>query len=75
MMYTVVYDTVYDRWRPDTEIVTVDLGFLYKTFHLLKLKYFKIQYKIKILQTPIYYDLDKNLFIVQLNTQVKQARS
>ena len=25
-MYTVVYDTVYDRLRPYTEFVTVDLG-------------------------------------------------
>ncbi len=25
-MYTVVYNTVYDRLRPNTEFVTVDLG-------------------------------------------------
>ncbi|CAF4565563.1 unnamed protein product, partial [Rotaria sp. Silwood2] len=37
------------------------LYFLYRTVHLLKLKYFKVEYEIKILQTPIYYHLDKNL--------------
>jgi hypothetical protein len=35
-MYTVVYDTVYDRLRPFTESVIVDLGFHQKALILNK---------------------------------------
>ncbi|CAF1062904.1 unnamed protein product [Rotaria sp. Silwood1] len=37
------------------------LFFLYKTFHLLKLKYFKVEYEIKTLYAPIYRHFDKNV--------------
>ncbi len=32
-MYTVVYDTVYDRLRPYTESVTIDLEFSFRFFY------------------------------------------
>ncbi|CAF4393426.1 unnamed protein product [Rotaria socialis] len=37
------------------------LHFLYRTLASLKLKYFKVEYETKILRTPIYYHLDKNV--------------